>query len=556
MSNIILYSNSERTELFGSGTVGSLSSLFYPDFSACGTWRYGTGEDEIKVWCFRDAGVHTFDPNGPTATSIFSLAQAAVLDDEIHTLYLQSGAKFVYKHSSNGAYDPAYNRLTIYPIQIIAGGSYHDVTINDIPADDCVLDYERSRYALEGIYICQCEHPDFEYLRQQGLPQPKVACIGAKLIDRNTGSVGPIQFIRGYEINVFEMSDTERYTPIRTSRKGGGGRGVYPSTAAEQPNTAARNSWFSWSSGNGYGICYYVVDASTLSNYLAYIYSQGLLRDHQLYRDATIGAYKLPVTPPTMSSLGIIYVANLSMASGVSQADPISQRFVEGGTGVINISGYGYDTFADYTDTTMCLYLPFYGQINLDVNAFAQGSIEIKWLVDCYNGNICYWVYAQGAEDPRMILYGTYSGNCAIEIPIVGSGASGTVLGKITNLAGTLAVGAAKGAAAGLLAGAGSASTIANSQTVDRAGTIDANANASCPYAITLQVSHTVMLTPSGYREQLGIPSASPGLGDPETVSGFSGYTRFVNFHADHISGATDSEKAEIERLMNGGVFV
>lgn len=552
MSNIILYSNYERTELFGSGTVGGLSYLFYPDFSASGYWTYGSGEDAIKIYCFGYPGTITVDPDAALATSLFTLSQAAVLSDDYQTLYLQSGAKLIYKHYiSTGT----IHRFAISPMQIMIDGTYHEVRIGNMQYD-YIIEYDSTQYALEGVYLLQCDNPIFEDLRNLGQPQPKVAIFAAKLIDRRTGSVGPYQYIRGYEINIFEMSDSERYTPIRTSRKGGGGRGVYPSTAAEQPNTAARNSWFSWASGNGYGICYYVVDPSTLSNYLAYIYSQGLLRDHQLYRDATIGAYKLPVTPSTLASLGLIYVANLTMSSGVSQADPISQRFVEGGTGVINISGYGYDTYADYTDTTMCLYLPFYGQINLDVNVFAQGSIEIKWLVDCYNGNICYWVYAQGAEDPRMILYGTYSGNCAIEIPIVGSGASGTVLGKITNLAGTLAVGAAKGAAAGLIAGAGSASTFANSQTVDRAGTIDANANASCPYAITLQVSHTVMLTPTGYREQIGIPSASPGLNDPETVSGFSGYTRFVNFHADHISGATDREKAEIERLMNGGVFV
>lgn len=552
MSNIILYSNPERTELFGSGTVGSLSYLFYPDFSASGYWTYGSGEDAIKIYCFGYPGTITVDPDAAVATSLFTLSQAAVLSDDYQTLYLQSGAKLIYKHYiSTGT----IHRFAISPMQIMVDGTYHEVRIGNMQYD-YIIEYDSTQYALEGLYLLQCDNPIFEDLRNLGQPQPKVAVFAAKLIDRRTGSVGPYQYIRGYEINIFEMSDRERYTPIRTSRKGGGGRGVYPSTAAEQPNTAARNSWFSWASGNGYGICYYVVDPSTLSNYLAYIYSQGLLRDHQLYRDATIGAYKLPVTPPTLASLGLIYVANLTMSSGVSQADPISQRFVEGGTGVINISGYGYDTYADYTDTTMCLYLPFYGQINLDVNVFAQGSIEIKWLVDCYNGNICYWVYAQGVEDPRMILYGTYSGNCAIEIPIVGSGASGTVLGKITNLAGTLAVGAAKGAAAGLIAGAGSASTLANSQTVDRAGTIDANANASCPYAITLQVSHTVMLTPTGYREQIGIPSASPGLDDPETVSGFSGYTRFVNFHADRISGATDREKAEIERLMNGGVFV
>lgn len=551
MSNIILYSNYERTDLFGSGTVGSLSYLFYPDFSASGYWTYRSGDDAIKIYCFGYPGLITVDPDAAVATSLFTLSQAAVLSDDYQTLYLQSGAKLIYKHYTSGT----IHRFAISPMQIMIDGTYHTVSIGNMQYD-YIIEYDSTQYALEGLYLLQCDNPIFEDLRNLGQPQPKVAVFAAKLIDRRTGSVGPYQYIRGYEINIFEMSDSERYTPIRTSRKGGGGRGVYPSTAAERPNTAARNSWFSWASGDGYGICYYVVDPSTLSNYLAYIYSQGLLRDHQLYRDATIGAYKLPVTPPTLASLGLIYVANLTMSSGVSQADPISQRFVEDGTGVINITGYGYDTFADYTDTTMCLYLPFYGQINLDVNVFAQGSIEIKWLVDCYNGNICYWVYAQGAEDPRMILYGTYSGNCAIEIPIVGSGASGTVLGKITNLAGTLAVGAAKGAAAGLMAGAGSASTLANSQTVDRAGTIDANANASCPYAITLQVSHTVMLTPTGYREQIGIPSASPGLNDPETVSGFSGYTRFVNFHADHISGATDREKAEIERLMNGGVFV
>lgn len=542
MANILFYDDQELTQLHSAGTVGELAGLYYPSYGPHGYWTYGSGDDEIRIYCIGQSGGQTVQPGSTAATSIISIAEAAAVSDVVKVLYASNGTKVSYKHTQGD--------FRLYALEILIGGTYHTCFISSL-GTSVGISYDYTQETIEGLYLYTVEHPTIE----EDPSAPPLICLGIKRISRQ-GSVSDFVRLMGWSLNAFEITDEQRYTPVKTTRKGGGGRGVYPSTAAEQPNTAARNGWFSWASGNGYGICYYVVDPSTLSNYLAYIYSQGLLRDHQLYRDATIGAYKLPVTPPTLASLGLIYVANLTMSNGVSQADPISQRFVEGGTGIINVSGYGYDTFADYTDTTMCLYLPFYGQINLDVNVFAQGSIEIKWLVDCYNGNICYWVYAQGSEDPRMILYGTYSGNCAIEIPIVGSGASGTVLGKITNLAGTLAVGAASGVSAGLIAGAGSASTIANAQTVDRAGTIDANANASCPYAITLQVSHTVMLTPTGYREQLGIPSASPGKDDPETVSGFSGYTRFVNFHADHISGATDREKAEIERLMRGGVFV
>ena len=248
MSNIILYDNPERTSLFGSGEVGGLIYMFYSDFAPSGYWSYGSGEAEVKIYCFTGSGLHDIDPNAPAATSLFSLAQAAVVDDDVHTLYLQSGAKLLYKHSSTGTSNPDYNRLTIYPMQVLAGGTYHDVTINSIPASDCFIEYDRQDYALEGIYLLQCDIPIFEDLRNQGLPQPKVAVFAAKLIDRNSGSVGSYIYIRGYEINIFEITDSERYTPVRTSRKGGGGRGVYPSTAAEQPNTAARNSWFSWAS--------------------------------------------------------------------------------------------------------------------------------------------------------------------------------------------------------------------------------------------------------------------------------------------------------------------
>lgn len=540
MSNILFYNDQELTQLHSAGTVGELAGLYYPSYGGHGYWTYGSGDDQVRIYCIGQSGGQTVQPGSMVATSIISLAEAAAVSSDTKVLYASNGTKVTYKHTQGD--------FRLYALEILIGETYHTCFISSI-GTSVAISYDHTQETIEGLYLYTAEHPTVE----EDPNAPPLICLGIKKISRQ-GSVSDFVRLMGWSLNAFEITDEQRYTPVKTTRKGGGGRGVYPSTAAEQPNTAARNSWFSWASGNGYGICYYVVDPSTLSNYLAYIYSQGLLRDHQLYRDATIGAYKLPVTPPTLANLGLIYVANLTMSNGVSQADPISQRFVEGGTGVINISGYGYDTFADYTDTTMCLYLPFYGQINLDVNVFVQGSIEIKWLVDCYNGNICYWVYAKGAEDPRMILYGTYSGNCAIEIPIVGSGVSGTVLGKITNLAGTLAVGAASGNAGSIISGVGSA--LANNRIVDRAGTIDANANASCPYAITLQVSHRVMLTPTGYREQIGIPSASPGKDDPETVSGFSGYTRFVNFHADHISGATDREKAEIERLMNGGVFV
>lgn len=551
MANLIAYTNAERTDLFGECQLGSLSYLFYPDYSPSGYWTQTIDETEYKIYCFGGSGSHTVDPDAPPATSLFSLAQAQTVDNTatIHVLYLSNNVQLRYEHYKlNGT----TNRFTMLPPLAFLGGQWVEVRWNNMSYRES-LDYVRADNAMEGVYFLQCLTPDFEWERPK--PQPEVFIAAVKLIDTGTGSVGSFRYIRGWGLNLLEVQDSDRYRPTKTSVKGGGGSGVYPSTSAEQPNTAARNGWFTYASSNGYGICYYVVDSATLCNYLAFIYSHGLFVDHEIYREATVAAYKLPVTPSTGTSLNVIYVSNTTLTNGVSKADPISSRFVEGSTALIDISSYGYDTFADFSETDATLYLPFYGMVNIDINAIAHGRLQIKWLVDSYNGNICYWVYTQGMQDPKMILYGTYSGNCAVPIPVVGSGASGTMLGRVANIAGTLAVGATAGAAAGAMA---AVNTIGNltAKHIDRAGTMDTNSNTSCPYAITLQISARVMLTPDHYAETIGTPSAAPGNGDPGSVSAFSGFTIFRDFHADSISGATAREKEEIERLMRGGVFV
>jgi hypothetical protein len=234
---------------------------------------------------------------------------------------------------------------------------------------------------------------------------------------------------------------------------------------------------------------------------------------------------------------------------------PILKRYVQVDFGVLDMTQYGWEDWNDFSNTKATLYLPFHGRINIDVNAFIRGSIEIIALCDTYTGNVVYWVYTKPMQAEREYLYGVYEGQSAVQIPVA-STYTPNFMGKVMSSAGALGAGIIAGStghfatAAGLMFGAGKMAVDAMQQNVDTSHMLDSASSATSPLHIRLDISRREMLRPEQYREIASIPAfVTERLGDLEG---------FVRVHSADYSGlkCEQSEKEIIKQMLEEGVYV
>ena len=216
-----------------------------------------------------------------------------------------------------------------------------------------------------------------------------------------------------------------------------------------------------------------------------------------------------------------------------------------------------YGDYFDYAgQSKLSVYLPFVGTVPIDINKVMGGAIKTIYHIDLLTGNLIVRVYGRNAmgNGAEVLLY-QGSGNCALHIPYVGNDQGGMkLLGALAGVAtagiATLATGGA-GAAPALAAVTGTAgyALAPHNSSVNNVPT--EAAPLSYPYVCYIMEYPERLLT-ALQENQMGFASASGGEGT--TVSDYSGFTQGY-LHAD-IAGATDAEKAEIERAFQTGVIL
>lgn len=362
--------------------------------------------------------------------------------------------------------------------------------------------------------------------------------------------------------NILTMSangDDKPYKPTDNKRAGGRGIGEYHgATNGERPNVADRNGVTTFG-GSGQGLTWYrLPSVSRLHDILGYAYGLGSTKDNSYVRASLISAYILPtltiktriisgvrIADRTYNSFAPTDLPEVLDVEHISEARECSYDMEE-------IDGYG--DFLDFTKTKFTLFLPFVGSVNIDTSAFQWGTLTVRYIIDVYNGNIVYWVYTKCIDSKTDQLYGTYSGNCAIQIPLTGVAENGSVLGKITNTVSNLAVGAASIAAGNPLGVLGAAQGMINSLTpsysVDRAGAVDTSGAALDGWRISLKISMPQELQ-EGTSTLIGRPSFFM-----ETVEKLpAGKHICQGVRVDGIQDATDGEKQKIKQILEGGFY-
>ena len=209
--------------------------------------------------------------------------------------------------------------------------------------------------------------------------------------------------------------------------------------------------------------------------------------------------------------------------------------------GEINFIEY-FQTFMDYSPyTRVTIYLPMIGYVNINVDAFQNDKLSLKYRIDVLTGQcVAFLSNSKG-------LVASYNGNCAYHIPLRSRDYSQMISGIANTAASTLIGGVSAPSFNGALNGA---LNFKPAGSVTTAGAFSGNCGVLTnkkPYII---IERPHISIPRTYPNNIGYMSRiTAKLGD------LTGYTVVEEIHLEHIS-ATDDEKRLIENALKSGVIL
>lgn len=299
--------------------------------------------------------------------------------------------------------------------------------------------------------------------------------------------------------------------------------------------------------------------------------------------DMIAGLMLLPITPAG----GTVYKPKVGLHTFNVSLPIVAKQYKEVDCGSLYIAEY-YGGALDYSPySRIQIYLPFIGLKELDVDEVMGKWLYVKYRIDVYNGDCIAFVKIGDGTAGNASIHYTFTGNCGQQIPTSGADFSAVINGCIqfatVAVASIISAGAA-GAAAGA-AGSAAAETgaVAAESAATAAQSVQAAANLKAAGDISAAGVNAVMNAkprversgsigcslgqmgvlkpfiirtiprqslPTGYKSFEGYPSNISG-----TLSSFAGYTVVDTVKLKGIP-ATDSEIAEIERALKGGVYL
>lgn len=262
--------------------------------------------------------------------------------------------------------------------------------------------------------------------------------------------------------------------------------------------------------------------------------------------DGLISLQQIFVTPPTSGSHNIILGF---LDSGVS-SKVVSTQFVTIDCGTVSVpENKGNCTdYAPYT--SLHLYLPFVGIVELDTNECMNSDISVKYKVDVYTGTCLAQISVERQEDmPNDPILYTFSGNCSQQLPLT----SGNATGVLSALVGAISTGISVASGGGLSTLAG-AQLLGNSLThemmhVSHSGNISANAGIMGQKKPYLIIGRRHNYDANAYNSYYGFPANKTVI--------LGNHTGFARMKSGYVkTSAMKEEYEEIMRLLENGVFL
>lgn len=262
--------------------------------------------------------------------------------------------------------------------------------------------------------------------------------------------------------------------------------------------------------------------------------------------DGVISLIQVYATPTTSGSHNIILGF---LDSGVSAA-VVSNQFVTVDCGSVTVPE-NKENATDYAPyTSLHLYLPFVGMVELDTAECMKSSINVKYKIDVYTGTCLATVSVTRAEDmPNAPILYTYSGNCSQQIPLTSGNATGMLSALIGGITAGLSV--ASGGGLGVLAGAQIAGQSLTHEMfhVSHSGNISANAGIMGNKKPYLIIGRRHGYDANNYSKYYGFPA------NKTVVLG--NHTGFIKVKSCFIkTKATQPEHDLIMELLRNGVIL
>lgn len=248
--------------------------------------------------------------------------------------------------------------------------------------------------------------------------------------------------------------------------------------------------------------------ASQLDSLGGYLWDASLmaqLRDiWQDPLDGIISLIQVYATPSTSGSHNIILGY---LDSGVGAA-VVSSQFTTIDCGTIDIdeSKMNATDYAPYT--SLHLFLPFIGFVELDTAECMNGSITVTYKVDVYTGTCLAEISITRTEDmPEDPIIYTYSGNCSQQLPLTSGNATGVLSALIGGITAGLSV--ASGGGLGIAAGMAIAGQSVTHEMfhVAHSGNISANAGIMGQKKPYLIIGRRHGYDANGYNTFYGFPA-------------------------------------------------
>lgn len=270
--------------------------------------------------------------------------------------------------------------------------------------------------------------------------------------------------------------------------------------------------------------------------------------------DAIVSLNIFPCAPDVGGEV-TIGAFGYNMASQVlgvtAKGNPITTQFKTLDFGTVNVEE-DWNSYLDYDATSVTLFLPFIGEVELPADEVVGSSVNVQYTIDFFTGMCVANVLIKKnviLASRRTVSHKTqhsYQGNCAINLPLTAVN-YGTMIGSFVNAA-------SSGLRTGMAGAAGSfASDVASGNfkpTITTKGTLSANAG-YCgilyPYII---VTRPITTEPDNYQEVLGYPSYMEN-----SIGACKGLCVCDDIKLNGITGATDSELSRIKQLCREGVY-
>lgn len=225
----------------------------------------------------------------------------------------------------------------------------------------------------------------------------------------------------------------------------------------------------------------------------------------------------------------------------------ISQQFATIECGSVQIKEY-LNNATDYSPyTSIHLYLPFIGVVELDSDEFMGGTMTITYKVDMYTGTCLAMIKCTRQPDmPEPTILYTFSGNAAQQLPLTASSFGGALSSLVSAVSGGIAIASGGGVAGAAMLGHSLTHEMVH---IGHSGSLSANAGIMAPRIPYVILSRKHSYDANGYNAIYGYPAN-------KTVN-LGNCTGFVRVKAGHLrSKASENEKSEIMNLLKEGVIL